>query len=295
MQRPTGRWGGSASSTTPPSRRRKRSARSTGWRSWTGTCTTGTARRRSFMGATRCSSARFTRRGGSSLVPGGRRSGGVPVRVSGIPSMRPLEGGGSTGADYALVFREVFVPALRRFDPDVVVVSAGQDALFDDPLGSIHLRPEGFGGTDRDARGRDPPCISRPRARRGVTAGRMRERSERSSPPSTEPASVPPAAGKRQAPVTSWRRMPVAGMPSRSDVDQVHLLPGRSDDHEPHLRSDPDDYGCSSPPRPCRRTGGLCRRSVPGKRCDAHGYEHGERYCLPLRDRPESPAHRRAA
>ncbi len=56
----------------------------------------------------------------------------------------PIEAG-STGADYALVFREVFVPVLRRFDPDVVVVSAGQDALFDDPLGSIRLRPEDFG------------------------------------------------------------------------------------------------------------------------------------------------------
>lgn len=52
---------------------------------------------------------------------------------------------GSTGADYALVFREVFLPVLRRFDPGVVAVSAGQDALFDDPLGSIRLRPEDFG------------------------------------------------------------------------------------------------------------------------------------------------------
>ncbi|KLK89233.1 histone deacetylase [Methanoculleus sediminis] len=52
---------------------------------------------------------------------------------------------GSTGVDYALVFGEVFVPMLRWFEPDVVVVSAGQDALFDDPLGSIRLLPEDFG------------------------------------------------------------------------------------------------------------------------------------------------------
>ena len=62
----------------------------------------------------------------------------------GYTANAPLEGG-STGADYALVFRDVFVPMLRRFDPDVVVVSAGQDALFDDPLGSMQLRPEDFG------------------------------------------------------------------------------------------------------------------------------------------------------
>ncbi|MDV2481571.1 histone deacetylase [Methanoculleus sp. Wushi-C6] len=56
----------------------------------------------------------------------------------------PLEAG-STGADYALIFSEVFIPALRRFEPDLVVVSAGQDALFDDPLGLILLHPEDFG------------------------------------------------------------------------------------------------------------------------------------------------------
>ncbi|WP_214020527.1 histone deacetylase [Methanoculleus sp.] len=52
---------------------------------------------------------------------------------------------GSAGADYALVFGEIFIPALRRFKPDVVVVSAGQDTLSDDPLGSMQLRPGDFG------------------------------------------------------------------------------------------------------------------------------------------------------
>ena len=56
----------------------------------------------------------------------------------------PLESG-STGADYALVFRRIFLPAIRRFEPDLVVVSAGQDAAFDDPLGSMLLRPDDFG------------------------------------------------------------------------------------------------------------------------------------------------------
>jgi len=56
----------------------------------------------------------------------------------------PLEAG-STGADYALVFNEVFAPVLRWFGPDLVVVSAGQDALFDDPLSSMRLYPDDFG------------------------------------------------------------------------------------------------------------------------------------------------------
>lgn len=56
----------------------------------------------------------------------------------------PLESG-STGADYALVFRKIVVPAIRRFEPGLVVVSAGQDAAFDDPLGSMALCPGDFG------------------------------------------------------------------------------------------------------------------------------------------------------
>jgi acetoin utilization deacetylase AcuC-like enzyme len=49
---------------------------------------------------------------------------------------------GSSIADYSAVFREIFQPALRRFRPHVLLVSAGQDILFDDPLGNMVLLPE---------------------------------------------------------------------------------------------------------------------------------------------------------
>lgn len=55
----------------------------------------------------------------------------------------PLEAG-SVLADYAAVFSGIFAPALRRFDPDAVLVSAGQDTLFDDPLGRMRLTPPDF-------------------------------------------------------------------------------------------------------------------------------------------------------
>ena len=51
---------------------------------------------------------------------------------------------GATIADYAYVFSEVFVPALKRFNPDAIIVSAGQDILFDDPLGMMEVRPHDF-------------------------------------------------------------------------------------------------------------------------------------------------------
>ncbi len=52
---------------------------------------------------------------------------------------------GSTIADYRLVFEEVFIPAIQQFRPGVVIVSAGQDPLFDDPKSGMLLFPEDFG------------------------------------------------------------------------------------------------------------------------------------------------------
>jgi acetoin utilization deacetylase AcuC-like enzyme len=55
----------------------------------------------------------------------------------------PLHAGASI-ADYAYLFSEVFVPALTRFRPDAIIVSAGQDILFDDPLGMMEILPRDF-------------------------------------------------------------------------------------------------------------------------------------------------------
>jgi len=52
---------------------------------------------------------------------------------------------GSNIADYRLVFEEVFIPALEQFRPDAIIISAGQDALFDDPKSSMMLFPADFG------------------------------------------------------------------------------------------------------------------------------------------------------
>lgn len=47
-------------------------------------------------------------------------------------------------ADFGSVFSEVIVPAIERFRPGALIVSAGQDTLRDDPLGGMDLRPEDF-------------------------------------------------------------------------------------------------------------------------------------------------------
>jgi acetoin utilization deacetylase AcuC-like enzyme len=46
--------------------------------------------------------------------------------------------------DYVFVFQEIFLPAIRQFHPDVILVSAGQDALSDDPHGLMQLQPKDY-------------------------------------------------------------------------------------------------------------------------------------------------------
>jgi len=51
---------------------------------------------------------------------------------------------GSSIADYYCVFSEIFVPVIERFSPEVMIISAGQDILYDDPLGMMRIRPQDF-------------------------------------------------------------------------------------------------------------------------------------------------------
>jgi len=52
---------------------------------------------------------------------------------------------GSTLSDYLYVFNGIFLPAIKKFAPDVVIISAGFDALSDDPMGGMKLTPDDFG------------------------------------------------------------------------------------------------------------------------------------------------------
>jgi acetoin utilization deacetylase AcuC-like enzyme len=55
----------------------------------------------------------------------------------------PLPGGSDDG-DYLLAFDEVVSPAVRAFEPDLVLVSAGFDAHVNDPLAGMRVTLEGF-------------------------------------------------------------------------------------------------------------------------------------------------------
>jgi acetoin utilization deacetylase AcuC-like enzyme len=52
---------------------------------------------------------------------------------------------GSTIAKYRSAFETKVMPFLQAFAPDLLIVSAGYDANYDDPLANICLQPEDFG------------------------------------------------------------------------------------------------------------------------------------------------------
>jgi acetoin utilization deacetylase AcuC-like enzyme len=69
--------------------------------------------------------------------------------------------------DYALFYEKVIVPILDQFKPELIIVSAGQDAYHQDPLAGMTLTHEGYhymaetlaGVADRWAEGRMLLCL----------------------------------------------------------------------------------------------------------------------------------------
>ncbi|TAF02727.1 MAG: histone deacetylase, partial [Nostocales cyanobacterium] len=52
---------------------------------------------------------------------------------------------GSDITSYQPLWKDLILPFLTKFQPDLLIVSAGYDALADDPLASVNLQPEDFG------------------------------------------------------------------------------------------------------------------------------------------------------
>jgi acetoin utilization deacetylase AcuC-like enzyme len=75
---------------------------------------------------------------------GGPKAKGATVNV-GLPS-------GAGDSEYAAVFDHVFLPALARFKPDLVLVSAGFDAFVHDPLAGMRVTHGGFAAMARRLR-----------------------------------------------------------------------------------------------------------------------------------------------
>jgi acetoin utilization deacetylase AcuC-like enzyme len=73
---------------------------------------------------------------GAPTEVGGDAAKGATINV-GLPA-------GSGDADYAAVFDHVFLPALTKFRPDIILISAGFDAFEHDPLAGMRVTHGGF-------------------------------------------------------------------------------------------------------------------------------------------------------
>lgn len=73
---------------------------------------------------------------GAETETGAGNAAGLTVNV-------PLAGG-ADDEDFQRAFEQALLPAAREFEPDFVLISAGFDAHFDDPLGGMNVTPAGF-------------------------------------------------------------------------------------------------------------------------------------------------------
>ncbi len=86
----------------------------------------------------------------SPLFPGTGASNEIGIGPgAGATINVPLPAGCGDG-EYAQVFRRVVGPALRRFSPELILVSAGFDAHADDPLAQMQVSDEGFAAMAED-------------------------------------------------------------------------------------------------------------------------------------------------
>ena len=53
---------------------------------------------------------------------------------------------GAGDNEYMMIFRQVLQPLAREFCPDFVLLSAGFDTYFEDPLGGMRVTPQGYAG-----------------------------------------------------------------------------------------------------------------------------------------------------
>jgi len=80
------------------------------------------------------------------LFPGTGASGerGEHDTIVNAP-LKPDDG----GPKFRAAFENVILPQLRKFSPELIIISAGFDAHFRDPLASLNLQAEDFGWVTR--------------------------------------------------------------------------------------------------------------------------------------------------
>ncbi len=76
---------------------------------------------------------------------GGKEAPGFTVNV-------PLSSG-CLDEDFAQIFERILVPIGRQFKPELILISAGFDTYYEDPLGAMMVTPKGFARLTRIVQG----------------------------------------------------------------------------------------------------------------------------------------------
>jgi acetoin utilization deacetylase AcuC-like enzyme len=153
---------------------------------------------------------------GAPTEVGGSAARGATVNV-GLPS-------GAGDADYAAVFDHVLVPALERFRPELVLISAGFDAFEHDPLAGMRVTHGGFGAmaqrlravADRHAAGRVVAILEGGYDLAGLGGGMtavLEALLAPAAPPPGAPAALPAAGLARAAIEATLAAHAAAGAP----------------------------------------------------------------------------------
>lgn len=58
-------------------------------------------------------------------------------------------GAGAGDSEFVKIFRRILVPVSQEFKPDLVLLSAGFDTYFQDPLGAMQVTPDGYAALTR--------------------------------------------------------------------------------------------------------------------------------------------------
>jgi acetoin utilization deacetylase AcuC-like enzyme len=146
---------------------------------------------------------------------GGPQALGATVNV-GLPS-------GAGDADYYAVFDHVFAPALDKFRPDLVFISAGFDAFEHDPLAGMRVTHAGFAAmaqrlcavAERHAEGRIIAVLEGGYDLHGLAGGMSRtlEALVAGPAPPAETSALPGAGGVRAAIDATLAAHAAAGVP----------------------------------------------------------------------------------
>jgi histone deacetylase 6 len=68
---------------------------------------------------------------------GGSKAQGMNINI-------PWDCGKINDADYMYTFYNLIIPVLQEFNPEIILVSCGFDAVRNDPIGGCDLTPAGF-------------------------------------------------------------------------------------------------------------------------------------------------------